>query len=57
MPIYEYNCEKCGLFELLQKITDDKIDICPTCGHKLVKGFGLGCDNQPYSPVVTQIKE
>ena len=32
MPIYEYNCEKCGIFELSQGIKDKPLSDCPTCG-------------------------
>lgn len=37
MPIYEYKCIECGTFELLQKVTDDKIEVCPTCGKEVEK--------------------
>jgi putative FmdB family regulatory protein len=34
MPTYEYVCQSCGArFEAWQKITDDPIDVCPTCGE------------------------
>ena len=32
MPIYEYNCDKCGHFEIWQSIKDDALKACPTCG-------------------------
>jgi putative FmdB family regulatory protein len=33
MPTYEYLCQSCGArFEAWQKMSDDPIDICPTCG-------------------------
>jgi len=31
MPTYEYSCEKCGLFEFVQKITENALTTCPTC--------------------------
>ncbi|MDH5526020.1 MAG: hypothetical protein OEY97_01775 [Nitrospirota bacterium] len=32
MPIYEYQCEKCGhLFDAIQKYTDDALTDCPEC--------------------------
>ncbi len=31
MPIYEYKCNKCGVFEVMQKITDAPFKKCPTC--------------------------
>src|SRR5512139_3600712 len=37
MPIYEYQCEKCGHhLEALQKISDKPLRECPECGkHRL----------------------
>jgi putative FmdB family regulatory protein len=35
MPIYEYRCEKCGDFEITQRITEDPIGKCPTCKRKV----------------------
>ena len=33
MPIYEYQCEACGYkLEKLQKISDDPLKVCPSCG-------------------------
>lgn len=32
MPMYDYKCEHCGHFEKKQRITEDAITICPTCG-------------------------
>lgn len=38
MPIYEYTCEACNHnWEELQKITDEKIKICPKCGEEKAK--------------------
>jgi len=31
MPIYEYNCTRCGKIEILQSITDKPREICPVC--------------------------
>jgi putative FmdB family regulatory protein len=41
MPIYEYECEACGnRFELIQRLSDDPVVVCPKCGqpkvHKLM---------------------
>jgi len=39
MPIYEYECSKCGKFEVLQKISEEPLKTCETCGkpvHRLV---------------------
>ena len=35
MPIYEYRCEKCGDFEVSQRITEDALKKCPTCKRKV----------------------
>lgn len=32
MPTYEYKCEKCGRFQLNQRITEPALEVCPTCG-------------------------
>ena len=37
MPIYEYRCEKCGTFEVTQKITDKPFTRCPRCKSKVKK--------------------
>jgi putative FmdB family regulatory protein len=37
MPIYEYQCQKCGTFEATQKITDKPLARCPTCKGKVKK--------------------
>ena len=37
MPIYEYRCDKCGDFEVTQKITDNPLSRCPTCKTKVKK--------------------
>jgi putative FmdB family regulatory protein len=31
MPIYEYHCQQCGIFEVTQRITEIPLTICPTC--------------------------
>ncbi len=35
MPIYEYNCDKCGVFEITQRITENPLRKCPTCKGKV----------------------
>ena len=35
MPIYEYRCEKCGVFEVTQRITEPSLKRCPTCKRKV----------------------
>ena len=34
MPIYEYKCNKCGVFEVMQKISEAPLKKCPTCKGK-----------------------
>jgi len=35
MPIYEYQCDNCGVFEISQRITEDSLKKCPTCKAKV----------------------
>ncbi len=38
MPLYEYQCEECGLdFEVRQKFSDKPISVCCHCGGKAKK--------------------
>ena len=37
MPIYEYKCQKCGIFEITRRITDKSLGKCPTCKGKVKK--------------------
>jgi putative FmdB family regulatory protein len=37
MPIYEYQCDKCGTFEATQRITEKPLSRCPTCKSKVKK--------------------
>lgn len=38
MPIYEYQCEKCGeTTEVLQKFSDAPLSECPGCGGHMEK--------------------
>jgi putative FmdB family regulatory protein len=32
MPIYEYRCQNDHRFEVLQKFSDDPIEVCEVCG-------------------------
>jgi putative FmdB family regulatory protein len=45
MPLYEYECDVCGLrFEYRQHITDDPLEKCPDCGgtvHRLIQPVGI----------------
>jgi putative FmdB family regulatory protein len=31
MPIYEYRCPNCGVFDVMQKITEQPLKKCPRC--------------------------
>jgi putative FmdB family regulatory protein len=40
MPIYEYVCQSCGRkTEVLQRMKERPLKICPHCGGKLKKAF------------------
>ncbi len=44
MPIYEYECAKCGIFEKMQKFSEAPLTVCPNCGgetHRLLSGSGV----------------
>jgi putative FmdB family regulatory protein len=46
MPIYEYQCDECDhLFEKIQKMSDDPLKECPSCGkmslRKLISASGF----------------
>ena len=40
MPTYLYECEKCGRFEKMQRITADPLQECPKCGANVKKLIG-----------------
>jgi putative FmdB family regulatory protein len=38
MPIYAYKCESCGhAKDVLQKMSDDPLTVCPSCGQPSFK--------------------
>jgi len=39
VPLYEYQCAKCGTFELIRKFSDVPLIVCPTCGSEVSKLF------------------
>ncbi len=41
MPNYEYECVACGHFEAFQRITDDALERCPTCGKSVQRLVSL----------------
>lgn len=41
MPIYEYACEKCGTFEVSQKMSDPALTTHEPCGSKVERLISL----------------
>jgi putative FmdB family regulatory protein len=37
MPIYEYECPKCGTIEVMRKISEKPLKKCPKCHSKVNK--------------------
>jgi len=37
LPLYEYECPKCGTFELVRKFADAPLESCPTCARPVEK--------------------
>jgi putative FmdB family regulatory protein len=37
LPLYEYQCDRCGRFELILKFSDPPLLTCPTCGGEVQK--------------------
>jgi putative FmdB family regulatory protein len=42
MPIYEYKCNKCGVFEAMQGIKEAPLRKCPTCKSKVERQMSRG---------------
>ncbi|MFZ0677609.1 FmdB family zinc ribbon protein [Candidatus Binatus sp.] len=42
MPIYEYKCNKCGVFEAMQGIKEAPLKKCPTCKSKIERQMSRG---------------
>src|SRR5580704_3942030 len=42
MPIYEYKCNKCGVFEAMQGIKEAPLKKCPTCKSKVERQMSRG---------------
>lgn len=40
MPIYEYACGNCGRFEQFQKMSDEPLETCPSCGAPVRRVIG-----------------
>jgi putative FmdB family regulatory protein len=42
MPTYSYQCTECdNAFDIQQAFTDSSLTVCPACGGKLRKVFGV----------------
>jgi putative FmdB family regulatory protein len=39
VPLYEYQCQTCGRFEVIRKFSDPPLVVCPTCGGEVQKLF------------------
>jgi len=39
MPIYEYRCERGHTFEVMQRMTEDPLTSCSTCGAPVQRVF------------------
>jgi putative FmdB family regulatory protein len=39
VPLYEYQCARCGRFEVIRKFSDSPLLTCPTCGGEIQKLF------------------
>jgi putative FmdB family regulatory protein len=37
VPLYEYQCVRCGRFEIIRKFSDPPLLACPTCGGEVQK--------------------
>ncbi len=58
MPIYEYDCPKCGRFEKSQRITEAALRSCARCGARVqrlisstnfaLKGTGWYATDYPH---------
>jgi putative FmdB family regulatory protein len=43
MPHYDYKCTNCGYqFELFQKMNEEPVTFCPSCGGKVKRLIGTG---------------
>jgi putative FmdB family regulatory protein len=42
MPIYEYKCNRCGVFEAMQGIKEAPLRKCPTCKGKVERQISRG---------------
>jgi putative FmdB family regulatory protein len=40
MPTYDYRCENCGKFQIMQSIKEKPLTQCPTCGKSVHRVIG-----------------
>jgi len=68
MPTYDYRCEKCGAFDVKQRITEDALTECPTCGGEVkriisknvgivFKGSGFYCTDNNQKAKARQLND
>jgi len=41
MAIYEYDCPKCGTFEVSRKMTEAPLEVHPGCGERVERRISL----------------
>lgn len=41
MPIYEYDCPKCGTFEVSRKMSDPELKVHESCGSEVSRRISL----------------
>jgi putative FmdB family regulatory protein len=41
MAIYEYDCPRCGTFEVSQKMSEPALEVHPECGEKVARRISL----------------
>lgn len=41
MPTYEYRCDDCGVFSVLQKLAEAPLDKCPDCGGSVYRQMSI----------------
>jgi putative FmdB family regulatory protein len=39
MPLYEYRCEDGHTFEVMQRMSDDPVEVCEVCGKPVQRVF------------------
>jgi putative FmdB family regulatory protein len=63
MPIYEYSpasgeCSRCsGVFEVYQRVADDKLTACPTCSQPCERRISAVALGGKYSLSDSKLKE